>query len=451
MLFKCNLFLLIIFLLSACGESTPSTVTALPNSDESGVSDDADFAAITERVSVAGDGTQSNAHSWAPVISGDGRYVAFTSRATNLATKETDSRGGIFVYDRQTGSSECVTVSGLTSAISDDGRYLVFASSAADLVADDSNDTLDIFVYDRVTGSSERVSVASDGGESNNSSSSPAISADGRYVAFASRADNLVADDNNGESDIFVHDRDTGSTELVSVDRKGGQGDNGSWSPAISGNGRYVAFYSQATNLVADDTNGEKDVFVHDRDTGSSERVSIASDGSQADFSSFAPSLSDDGRYVTFESQASNLVDADTNGGPDIFVHDRATGSTELVSVASDGSQGNYYSFSPAISGDGRYIVFSSDATNLVLADTNNLRDIFIHDRDSGITKRSSVSSDGSQSNNNRDGIEPAVSAGAAISDNGRYVVFYSYAMNLVADDTNDSSDIFVRSTGSDK
>ncbi len=424
MLFKCHLLVLVMFLLSACEESTPSTVTVLPNSNDV----EADFAAITARVSVASDGTQSNAHSWAPVISGDGRYVAFTSRATNLATKETDSHGGIFVYDRQTGSSECVTVSGMTPAISDDGRYLAFASSADDLVVDDSNDESDIFVHDRDTGSSERVSVASDGSEGNNSSSDPVISGDGRYVAFASRADNLVADDNNGESDIFVHDRDTGSTELVSVGRDEGQGDNASWSPAISSNGRYVAFYSQATNLVADDTNGAKDVFVYDRETAISERVSIASDGSQADFSSFAPSISDDGRYVAFASQASNLVDADTNGVPDIFVHDRDTGSTELVSIASDGIQGNDYSFSPVISGDGRYVAFASDATNLVAADTNDLQDIFVHDRVSGTTERSSVSSDGSQSNNNRAGIEPAVSAGAAISDNGRYVAFYSHA-----------------------
>ncbi len=444
MRFKCNLLVVIIFFLAACEENTPSPATVLPNSNDA----QTDLSAFTERVSVASDGTQSNAHSWAPVISGDGRYIAFTSRATNLATQETDSDGGIFIYDRQTGHNECVTASGLTSAISDDGRYLAFASSADDLVADDGNEAADIFVYNRETGSSERVSVAGDGGESNDSSSQPAISADGRYVAFASRADNLVADDNNGEYDIFVHDRSTGSTERVSVGRDGVQGDNSSWSPAISGNGRYVAFYSQATNLVADDTNGAKDVFVYDRQTASSERVSIASDGSQADFASFAPTISDDGRYVAFASQASNLVDGDSNQGADIFVHDRDTGITELVSIASDGSQGRGYSFLPVISGDGRYVAFASDAANLVAADTNNLQDIFVHDRASGTTKRSSVSSDGSESHNNPPGIEPAVSAGAAISDNGRYVVFYSYAMNLVADDSNERSDIFVHYAG---
>ena len=457
------LLVLLIFLLSlsGCGDSVTAVITTSVNNDDSAtaeittpvnndeevVNDDLDAAlvAITERVSVASDGTQSNAHSWSSDISGDGRYVTFSSNATNLVSDDANANGGVFVHDRDTGLTERVSAAGYSSAISDDGIYVAFYSSAANLVSDDTNGTFDIFVHDRATGISECVSVASDGTQGNDISNDPAISGDGRYVAFASRASNLVIDDTNGEYDIFVHDRVTGITERISVASDAAQADNGSWSPDISSDARYVTFYSQATNLVADDTNEEKDVFVHDRNTGITERVSIASDGSEGNFSSFSPSISANGRYLAFDSWASNLVTEDTNNAPDVFVHDRDTGITERVSVTSDGGQGDYYSFSAAISGDGRYVAFGSDTTNLVADDSNYLEDIFVHDRVTGITERVSVASDGAQSNNNKEGIEPAVSAGAAISDDGHYVTFYSYAINLVADDTNKSSDIFVR------
>ena len=404
------------------------------------------LAVTTERVSVASDGSQGNNHSWSPDISGNGRYVAFSSKATNLVAGDTNANGSVFVYDRDIGISERVSVAGHSPAISDDGRYVAFYSQENNLVTGDTNGTFDVFVHDRDTGISERVSVASDGTQSNNISNAPSISGDGRYVTFDSSASNLVTGDTNDEYDIFVHDRNTGTTERVSVSSDGAQSNNASWYPVISGDGRYVTFHSQATNLVTGDSNGEKDVFVHDRVTGITERVSVASDGSQGDFSSFFPDISDDGRYVTFHSQATNLVIDDTNGTPDVFVHDRVTGVTERISVASDGSQGNHYSFSPAISGDGRYVGFGSTATNLVAGDTNNLEDVFVHDRDTGVTERVSVASDGTQSNSNREGVEPAVSVEAAISADGHYVAFYSYAMNLIADDTNASSDIFVRS-----
>ena len=212
------------------------------------------------------------------------------------------------------------------------------------------------------------------------------------------------------------------SSENIIDAINGGKGNSDSFEPTISANSRYVAFTSLSNNLVSDDTNETADIFVYDRNSGITERVSIASDGSQADAGSYKPSISADGRYVAFIADASNLVDDDTNNEKDVFVHDRVTGSTELVSIDSDGSQGNFDSDQVAISADGRYVAFTSLSDNLVLNDTNMKADVFVHDRDRGITERISVSSSGSQG----DGYHPA------ISDDGRYVAFASGSNNLV-------------------
>jgi Tol biopolymer transport system component len=187
-------------------------------------------------------------------------------------------------------------------------------------------------------GSIERVSVASDGSEGNDYSAYPSISADGRYVAFESWASNLVDGDTNYSYDVFVHDRWTGETTCVSIASDGTHGNNFSYSPSISANGRYVAFSSDANRLVSGDTNNSTDVFVHDRWTGETTRVSIASDGTQGNDVSSDPSISADGRFVAFQSSASNLVISDTNNASDIFVHDRQAGETSIVSIASDGT-----------------------------------------------------------------------------------------------------------------
>src|SRR5438445_496038 len=214
-----------------------------------------------------------------------------------------------------------------------------------------------------------RVSVASDGTEGNDVSLGSALSADGRFVAFDSAATDLVAGDTNGVSDVFVHDRQTGTTERVSVASDGTQGNDASFYSALSADGRFVAFDSDATNLVAGDTNGTTDVFVHDRQTGTTERVSVASgggtqgNGKSGGFFAF-PALSADGRFVAFQSDAPNLVAGDTNGTTDVFVHDRQTGTTERVSVASGGSQGNGCSAGPVLSADGRFVAFHRPATN---------------------------------------------------------------------------------------
>jgi hypothetical protein len=288
----------------------------------------------------------------------------------------------------------------------------------------------------RVLAATERISVDSSGAQGNNASSAPAISSDGRYVAFQSLASNLVSADTNGQLDVFVHDRQTGQTTMVSIDSNGVQGNNASSAPAISSDGRYVAFQSLASNLVSADTNGQLDVFVHDRQTGQTTMVSVDSNGVQGNNASSAPAISSDGRYVAFQSLASNLVSADTNGQLDVFVRDRQTGQTTMVSIDSNGAQGNNASSASAISSDGRYVAFQSLASNLVSDDTDGVGDVFRHDRQTGQTTMASVDSSGNQGNNASD--EPSISA------DGRYVAFHSSATDLVTGDTNGVGDVFV-------
>ncbi len=407
-------------------------------------------AGITTRVSVASDGTQANAHTDSFEISGDGRYVAFATTANNLVSGDTNGVEDVFVHDRQTGQTTRVSVSsgGVQATrhceapdISADGRYVAFQSAAFQLVPSDTNGHKDIFVHDRQTGNTTRVSVSSLGTQANGGSVNPALSADGRFVAFSSWAANLVPFDLNAHTDIFVHDRQSGETTLVSVASDGTQGNGDSIVPMISGDGRYVTFYSTATNLVTGDTNSAGDIFLHDRQTGQTTRVSIASDGTQGNFGADAThAISADGRYIAFESFSSNLVSDDTNNVQDIFVHDRVTGQTTRVSVASDGTQQNRDAYACAISSDGRYVAFNSYAFNLVSGDTNDVPDIFVHDRQTGQTTRVSVASDGTPGNLD--------SAGASISDDGRYVAFLSWANNLVSGDTNNAYDVFVHDRG---
>src|SRR5690606_534630 len=212
------------------------------------------------------------------------------------------------------------------------------------------------------------------------SASNPSISADGRYVSFDSGSTNLVNGDTNGRSDVFVHDRLTGNTSRVSVNSAGVQGDGDSGVSSISADGRYVAFASAATNLVAGDTNIESDVFVHDRLTGNTTRVSVSTGGVEGNSGSGGPSISADGRYVAFASTASNLVLSDYNTEVDVFVRDRLKGTTALVSQSSTGTTGNRGSYSPSISADGRYIVFDSPASTLTDGHVGEYWDVFIRD-----------------------------------------------------------------------
>ncbi len=402
---------------------------------------------ITERVSVSSAGIQGNDHSWYQSISDNGLYVTFSSKADNLVNGDTNGKEDIFVYDRQKKETTRISIAstGIQGdgdswgpTLSADGRFVAFSSLASNLVDGDTNNVEDVFVHDIQNKLTMRISVASNGSQGNDESSEPSISIDGRYVAFYSFANNLVDGDTNGRSDIFLHDRETGQTERISVDSSGNQGDGNSWNSSLSLDARFVAFGSYATNLVAGDTNWVGDVFVHDRQTNITTRVSVASDGSQSQSpgSSLFPSISNDGRYVAFASYADNLASIDTDYLSDIFVHDRQTGETQCVSIASDGTKGNGESEQLSISADGRYIAFMSEANNLVIGDTNGYWDIFVHDRQSGKTQRVSVDTNGIQGN--EDSYFPTVSA------DGSNVAFFSYADNLVTGDINESSDVFV-------
>ncbi len=407
---------------------------------------------ITERVSVAPNGTQGNLWSGGPSISADGRYVAFRSYASNLVSGDSNGRIDVFVHDRQTDQTIRVSVASdgtqgneesYTPGISTNGRYITFGSRASNLVSNDTNGVSDAFIHDRLTGQTTRVSVASDGSQGNGASGADSYylgdvstSADGRYVAFSSQASNLVSDDTNNARDVFVHDRQTGETTRVSIASDGTQGDNISENSRISADGRYVAFESEASNLVNGDTNNVRDIFVHDRQTGETTRVSVASDGTQGNNVSYDPHISADGRYVAFTSGTSNLISGDTNEADDVFVHDRQTGQTTRISVASGGVESSGNSFASSISADGRYIAFVSAATNLVSGDSNFYLDVFAHDRQTGETTRASVASDGTQGNG--ESTTPSISA------DGRYVAFDSGASNLVSGDTNGAWDVFV-------
>jgi Tol biopolymer transport system component len=337
----------------------------------------------------------------------------------------------------------------IAPAISADGRFVAFASVSSNLVADDTNGFQDIFVRDRRSGTTERVSVSSAGVQADKSSgpgfgTGIAISADGRYVAFASGATNLVAEDTNGLTDVFVHDRATGQTERVSIG-SGGQGNerSGITSIALSADGRFVAFDSLTSNLVEGKAHSGVEVFVRDRSTGQTERVSVSGTGALADNESAWPAISADGRFVAFMSFASNLIEGDTNARPDVFVYDRVSRAVERASVASDGTQGNFnsgvgdfnlFTVPLSISGDGRFVAFVSSASNLVDHDTNARPDTFVRDRTGGTTERVSVGSGGEQAFG-------ASAGSAAISADGRFVAFETFGLSA---GNGGSDDVFV-------
>jgi len=390
---------------------------------------------------------ESNTPAPSPVVN---RFVSFHSDATNLVAGDTNGLRDVFVHNSRTGQTTRVNVSSAGAqatggaseypALSADGRYTAFRSRATNLVAGDVNGLRDIFVHDSRTGQTTRVNVSSAGAQAIDGDSDRAtISADGRYVAFHSNATNLVENDTNGQADVFVHDRLTGETIRASVSSAGLQANAASDTATLSANGRYVAFQSDATNLVLGDTNTLKDIFMHDNQTGETIRVNLSTEGDQTlGGGSDRPTLSADGRYVAFQSDATNLVLGDTNALKDIFVHDNQTGETIRVNVSNAGDQTlGGVSEKAVISGDGRYVGFHSDAANLVSNDTNGLRDIFVRDNLTNQTKRVNISSAGDQA-------AGGISEYPAISANGRYMVWQSDATNLVSNDTNGLRDIFV-------
>lgn len=377
---------------------------------------------------VAGDKASSD-----PNASADGRYIVFQSFAENLVGGDTNDTSDIFLHDRQTGQTYLISKgiggtptngSSRAPVISADGRYIAFESYADNLVSNDNNFDPDIFLYDRQTDQTQRVSVATNGTEGNNGSGSPAISNDGRFIAFDSSANNLVSNDNNFYRDVFVHDHITGETTLISKSSGGVLGNDQSRNPSISGDGLWVSFYSQANNLVPNDTNANGDIFVHDRQTGETNRVSVASDGSQA--SGYDRSfISTNGRYIAFMSSSSTIA-TPSSIFLQVYIHDRQTEATIRVSVASDGATGDHNSFVMGISDSGQEIIFASEATNLIGNDTNNSDDIFVHHWVTGETERVSLTYQSQQANDD--------SSEATFSGDGQLVFFQSHASNLIPD-----------------
>ena len=406
------------------------------------------------RLSVDSAGNQANDSSVNPSISADGRFVAFESNASNIVPGDTNNTSDIFVRDLSTNTTTRVSVDSAGNlankvssqpSISANGRFVAFTSEASNLVPGDTNNVADIFVRDLLTNTTTRVSVDSAGNQGNFVSSDPSISANGRFVAFQSQGSNLVPGDTNNTNDIFVRDLLTNTTSLVSVDSAGNQANSDSYYPSISADGRFVAFYSYSYNLVPGDPNYRYENFVRDTLTNTTTRVSVDSAGNLGNGYSYTPSISADGRFVAFYSDATNLVPADdTNNSQDIFVRDLSTNTTTRLSVDSAGNLGNGDSYSASISADGRFVAFYSDASNLAPGDTNNAPDIFMRDLLTNTTTRLSVDSAGNQGNADTRGF-----ASPSISADGSRVAFPSSASNLVPGDTNNRRDVFVSDIGS--
>lgn len=420
--------------------TSSSAASAQPGDDSAG----SPGTDVVSRVSVSSAGAQSDGESFAPSVSGNGRYVAFWSTGSTLVAGDTNGTADVFVRDLRTRTTSRISVAtgdaqadeeASEPSVSGNGRYVAFSSHATNLVPGDTNDRGDVFVRDRRAGTTTRVSVTSEGGQADNTSHGPAISADGRYVAFVSHATDLVAGDTNAAEDIFVHDRQARTTRRISVSTAGGEADERSLSPSITADGRYVAFGSFASNLVPSGASG---VFVRDLWRDRTVLASVTSAGSPAGGNlGLAATISAQGRYVAFYTDAADVVPGDSNTRQDVFVRDLRVGSTSLASRSSTGRQGNEDSFTPVISGDGRYVAFGSFASDLVRGDTNGVEDVFVRDRWTGLTRRVTVSGAGVQGD--------SVSDSAAVSADGRRVAFVSYASNLVPADRNDLVDVFAR------
>lgn len=408
-------------------------------------------------------GQLANGAGHRPAVTPDGRWIVFCSSATNLVANDSNGFADVFVRDRATGAVQLVSIDGAGNqangdswamGVSDDGRFVCFLSLASNLVPGDTNGVMDGFVRDRLNGATARVTVGSTGQQATSFIDGATISGDGSTAVYGT-ASPFVPGDTNGAHDIFVHTLATGAIERASVNMAGIQGDGNSFSPCVSADGRFVGFHSQATNLVPNDTNGSRDIFVHDRLNATTERVSLGPGGLQSNADSRYAACSADGRFVAFVSFASNLVPNDTNNTLDVFVHDRAAGVTERASVSSTGGEG-FQTFTtvltiPAISADGRFVAFYSPLDGLD-GPVNATDDAFVRDRVAGRTMQVSRSSTGAFGNA---GSGPLAQFGAnwiletmAIANDPPLAVFSTLANNLVPWDGNGAPDVFAVDVG---
>ena len=420
------------------GIPTSSADTALDVrvSDSDGRADTTTFDLLirgtTTRVSVSSDGAQGNTDSFETAISGDGRYVAFVSTATTLVDTPTGGVASVFRHDRMTGETTLVSAgdAGAGSgesfdvAMSSDGRYIAFASYANNLTPGDDNFSSDVFVWDATTKQLELVSADLGGTPAGDDSSGPTLSADGRYIAFASRAADLVSDDGNGVEDVFVRDMISNATEAASLadDEAASTGD--SWEPTISGDGSLVAFTSAATNLVPGDANGRPDVYLRDLDTAETTRLSLRYDGTESTYPVDEPAMSSDGRYVAMVT-AGDLTGGFGGGCIGVYVVEVSSATVERIDPSRDCTGG------PDISGDGRYVIYYHSGDHS-----------FVFDRLTGTSTMVSVSTSGASAEADSEWRRWPIRQ--AISDDGGTAVFGTNAPNLVPDDTNGMEDIFM-------
>jgi Tol biopolymer transport system component len=402
---------------------------------------------VTERVSISSEGMEGNGVSETPAISADGRWVVFASKADNLVPGDNNGADDIFLHDWATGRTERLSLSsdgveGNSAStwpdISADGRWVVFSSTASNLVADDTNGTADIFLVDLQDGGIERISVSASGAQSNGASTQPVLSGDGRFIVFASNATNLFSGATSGRQEIFLVDRSNGMLNWVSRPLSGTINNGESMEPAISQGGNWVAFSSSSTNLVPTDSSPMRDIFLWNRGSNVLQRVTETAQGRDANSASYLPKLNADGHYLVFRTYSTNLI-LDENGYGDIYLYDRIADTFEIASLTSSGQQALTGSSDEAsISADGRYIAFRSSASDLVPGDTNGSMDIFIRDRQ-GSTTLASNTTDSAQSNDN--------SFSPAISPDGMALAFNSlgYNLDLLRSDDNGVGDIFAR------
>jgi Tol biopolymer transport system component len=383
---------------------------------------------------------ETNEHYGAAAFSDDGRYIVFDSRASNLVAGDDNHNYDTFVKDRVGGAITIVSHrpdghpgnnESYEGTISGDGRFVAFYSYANDLVAGDTNNSVDVFVTDRLSGAVERVSIGTDGVQGNGYSYSASLSRDGRYVTFLSSASNLVAGDTNGVDDVFLRDRALGLTLRLSVGAGGVQANSDAIAARIDAQGRLVCFVSSATNLVPDDANGSNDVFVRDVLQSTTALISRTPGGQPGNGSAEDCAIAADSGAVAFTSDASNLTATDPNGASrDVFVYEPSAGAIARI----DAGESNYFGAAqPDISADGRYVVFASDASTLPGPHAPYQPEIYFHDRTMSTTTRVSLSTTGQA---------PArYSDAPRVAPDGTVVLYNAFSDDQVADDTNRQRD----------
>ncbi|WP_344030459.1 hypothetical protein [Streptomyces luteireticuli] len=397
-----------------------------------------------ERVSVAADGTQGNGSSYEPAITADGRYAAFRSRARNLVPGAPNAVN-LYLKDLRTGAVERANVANdgdpdvrwvYTFSVSATGQYVAFSSNAVENGPGHVTDQ-HIYVRDRLTGRTEPLLGAEN---RKGRATSPAISGDGRYVAFASDRTDLVPGGGPRQWDVYVRDLRKHTTRRVSVASDGSRANQLSHFPVISADGRRIGFASLADNLGAARVHSwpESSFYVHDLRTGRTRPAAATRDGKAA-VTVLASSLSPDGRYAAFTTATPGIVPGPDHGVGvwDCYVKDLRTGSTRRVSLARDGSLTDGNCSDPVMSPDGRRVFFTSDAKDIVPGGSNGWRGIFVKDLRTGAVERLDVSADGAQGNGGSGSI--------TVDRSGRRVLFDSWADDLVPGDTNDTGDVFLR------